>query len=97
MRITSSMKVKDINVKCINQREQCFTFLQMSAPHWYIGQRTEKKVRSKGTNLTVIPLIQWEHLTNGQWTDLKVVNTNPNIPHAFTLNLTINHGDMIIQ
>ena len=62
-----------------------------------MGLLTERKVRSKETDLTVIPLIQWEHLTRGQWTDLKVVNTDPNIQHTFTLNLSINHGEIIIQ
>ena len=71
--------------------------LCIPAPHWYIGLLTERKVRSKETDLTVIPLIQWEHLSSGQWTDLKLVNTDPNIQHTFTLNLTINHGEMIIQ
>ena len=71
--------------------------LCIPAPHWYIGLLAERKVRSKATDLTVIPLIQWEHLSNGQWTDLSVVNTDPNIQHTFTLNLTINHGEMIIQ
>ena len=71
--------------------------LCIPAPHWYIGLLAERKVRSKATDLTVIPLIQWEHLSNGQWTDLSVVNTDPNIRHTFTLNLTINHGEMIIQ
>ena len=66
--------------------------LQMSGPHWYIGLLTEEKVRSKGTNKTVIPLIQWQHFRNRQWTDLKVVNTEPKIGNTFTLNLTINHG-----
>ena len=72
--------------------------LCIPAPHWYIGLLTERKVRSKDTDLTVIPLIQWEHLSSGQtWTDLSVVNTDPNIQHTFTLNLTINQGEMIIQ
>lgn len=72
--------------------------LCIPAPHWYIGLLKEKrKVRSMKTDLTVIPLIQWQHLSNGQWTDLKMVNTDPNIRHTFTLNLTINHGEMIIQ
>ena len=74
-----------------------FSKLGNIAPHWYIGLLTERTVRSKATDLTVIPLIQWEHLSNGQWTDLSVVNTDPNIQHTFTLNLTINHGEMIIQ
>ena len=74
-----------------------FSKLGNIAPHWYIGLLTERTVRSKATDLTVIPLIQWEHLSNGTWTDLKVVNTDPNIQHTFTLNLTINHGEMIIQ
>ena len=70
----------------------------MPAPHWYIGLMGERKVRSKDTDLTVIPLIQWQHLSSGQtWTDLKVVNTDPNIQHTFTLNLTINQGEMILQ
>ena len=56
--------------------------LCIPAPHWYIGLLAERKVRSKATDLTVIPLIQWEHLSNGQWTDLKVVNTDPNIQHS---------------
>ena len=77
--------------------KQKYINLCIPAPHWYIGLLGEKKVRSKDTNLTVIPLIQWEQLNNGQWTDLKVVNTDPNIQHTFTLNLTINHGKMMIQ
>ena len=71
--------------------------LCIPAPHWYIGLLTERTVRSKATDLTVIPLIQWQHLSNGQtWTDLKVVNTDPNIQHTFTLNLAINHGKLIM-
>ena len=67
----------------------------MPAPHWYIGPLTEKKVRSKDTDLAVIPLIQWQYEEQGQWRDLKVVNRNPNIQHTFTLNLTINHSELI--
>ena len=62
--------------------------LCIPAPHWYIGLLGEKKVRSKDTNLTVIPLIQWEHFNNGQWTDLKDLKD---------LHLTINHGEIIFQ
>ena len=80
-------------------RNKKYVNLCIPAPHWYIGLLAERKVRSKATDLTVIPLIQWEHLSNGQWTDLSVVDVNidSNIQYTFTLNLTINHGEMIIQ
>ena len=61
----------------------------------FVSQHAERKVRSRDTNLTVIPLIQWEHLSNGTWTELSVVNTDPNIQHTFALNLTNNHGEII--
>ena len=56
------------------------------------------RLRSKASDLTLVPLIDWEYLQDdGQWRDLKEVNTDQNILHTFTLNLTINHGEMIIQ
>ena len=65
--------------------------------HWYIGF-PEKRLRSKAPDLTMVPLIDWEYLQDdGQWRDLKVVNTDPNIQHTFTLNLTIKHGEIIFQ
>ena len=68
--------------------------------HWYIGF-PEKRLRSKASDLSLVPLIDWEYLQDdgqdGQWRDLKEVNTDQNILHTFTLNLTINHGEMIIQ
>ena len=63
--------------------------------HWYIGF-PEKRLRSKAPDLTLVPLIDWEYLQDdGQWRDLKVVNTDLNIQHTFTLNPTNNHGEMI--
>ena len=47
--------------------------------HWYIGF-PEKRLRSKAPDLTMVPLIDWQYLQDdGQWRDLKVVNTDPNI------------------
>ena len=61
--------------------------------HWYIGF-PEKRLRSKASDLTMVPLIDWEYLQDdGQWRDLKVVNSDPNIQHTFTLYLTIKHGE----
>ena len=60
--------------------------LCIPAPHWMgMGLLAERKVRRKATDLTVIPLIRWEHLSNGHWRDFKVVNADPNIQN--TLNL----------
>ena len=55
---------------------------------------TERRVRSKLTDLTLIPLIQWEVQDNGRWRDLKAPK-NPRFPEpfdTFTLNITIEHG-----
>ena len=39
-------------------------------------------------------LIDWQYRQDdGEWRDLKVPNTDPNILHTFTLNLTIIHGE----
>ena len=60
--------------------------------HWYIGF-PEMRLRSKASDLSLVPLIDWEYLQDdGQWRDLKEVNTDQNILHTFTLNLTIKHG-----
>ena len=73
------------------------TFLPdgIAAPHWYIGLPTERRVRSKATDLTLIPLIQWEvQQDNGEWRDLKAPK-DPWDPHSFpkfTLNITIGTG-----
>ena len=65
----------------------------IAAPHWYIGLPTERRVRSKGTDLTLIPLIQWEvQQDDGQWRELKE-QRDPDYPiKIFTLNITIEHG-----
>ena len=76
-----------------------FSFLIVTSvlldSHWYIGF-PEKKLRSKASDLSLVPLIDWEYLQDdgqdGQWRDLKEVNTDQNILHTFTLNLTIKHG-----
>ena len=72
-------------------------FLRLiAAPHWYIGLPTEKRVRSKGTDLTLIPLIQWEvQQDDGTWRELKVPK-DPLDPYSFpvfTLNITIGTGN----
>ena len=70
------------------------TFLPdgIAAPHWYIGLPTERRVRSKATDLTLIPLIQWEvQQANGKWSDLKAPK-DPNSVPIFTLNITIGTG-----
>ena len=73
------------------------TFLPdgIAAPHWYIGLPTERRVRSKATDLTLIPLIQWEvQQDNGEWRDLKA-QKDPRDPHSFpkfTLNIKIGTG-----
>ena len=57
--------------------------------HWYIGF-PEKKLRSKASDLTLVPLIDWEYQQDdGEWRDLKEVSPDHNIQHTFTLNLTI--------
>merc|ERR1711988_734126 len=66
------------------------------APHWYIGLPTERRVRSKGTDLTLIPLIQWEvqQAINGTWRELKAPK-DPWDPFSFpkfTLNIAIGTG-----
>ena len=51
------------------------------------------RLRSKASDLTLVPLIDWEYLQDdGQWRDLKEVNTDQNIQHTFTMNLSIKHG-----
>merc|ERR550539_638719 len=76
----------------INPTNSEYMFYQDS--HWYIGF-PEKRLRSKASDLTLVPLIDWEYLQydgqDGQWRDLKEVNTDKNILHTFTLNLTIKH------
>ena len=69
----------------------------IAAPHWYIGPMTERRVRSKGTNLALIPLIHWEVQDNGgNWSELKVPKDLWNTKYfdlsIFTLNVTIEHG-----
>ena len=67
-------------------------FLALLDSHWYIGF-PEKRLRSKASDLSLVPLIDWEYLQDdGEWRDLKEVNTNQNILHTFTLSLTIKHG-----
>ena len=74
------------------------TFLPdgIAAPHWYIGLPTERRVRSKGTDLTLIPLIQWEVLQDdGHWRELRAPK-DPRDPYSFpifTLNITIGTGN----
>ena len=71
------------------------TFLPdgIAAPHWYIGLPTERRVRSKATDLTLIPLIQWEvQQANGKWSDLKKLDPWEPFP-IFTLNITIGTGN----
>ena len=69
-----------------------FTSSALLDSHWYIGF-PEKRLRSKASDLSLVPLIDWEYLQDdGEWRDLKEVNTDQNILHTFTLNLTINHG-----
>ena len=53
----------------------------ISAPYWYIGLMTERRVRSKAQDLTLIPLLEWEVKKKGNWRDC-----------GFTLNITIDHG-----
>jgi len=82
---------KNINFRpfYINPINSEYMFYQDS--HWYIGF-PEKRLRSKASDLSLVPLIDWEYLQDdGQWRDLKEVNTDQNILHTFTLNLTINH------
>ena len=51
------------------------------------------RLRSKASDLTLVPLIDWQYLQDdGQWRDLKEVNTDQNIQHTFTMNLSIKHG-----
>ena len=54
-------------------------------------------MRSKATDLTLIPLIQWEvQQANGNWRELKVPKDPYNTKYfdlsIFTLNVTIEHG-----
>ena len=62
--------------------------------NWFMGLLTERRVRSKATNLTLIPLIQWEvQQDDGQWRELKAPK-DPWFPepfNIFTLNITIKH------
>ena len=64
-------------------------------PFWFIGLLTERRVRSKATDLTLIPLIQWEvQQDDGQWRELKAPK-DPWFPepfNTFTLNITIEQG-----
>ena len=91
MIITFSMKVypQDIRFKSY--------FLPdcIPDPYWFIGLLTERRVRSKATDLTLIPLIQWEvQQDDGQWRELKAPK-DPWYPepfNTFTLNITIEHG-----
>ena len=60
-----------------------------------MGLRKERRVRSKATDLTLIPLIQWEvQQDDGQWRELRT----PKDPHdpdsvpIFTLNITLESG-----
>ena len=65
------------------------------ASHWYLGLLTERRVRSKATDLTLIPLIKWEvQQYDGQWRGLKAPKDPwyPESSNIFTLNITIEHG-----
>ena len=69
-----------------------FTSSVLLDSHWYIGF-PEMRLRSKASDLTLVPLIDWQYLQDdGQWRDLKEVNTDQNIQHTFTMNLSIIHG-----
>ena len=58
----------------------------------YIGF-PEKKLRSKASDLTLVPLLDWEYQQDdGEWRDLKEVSPDQNIQHTFTLSLSIKHG-----
>ena len=83
--------------------EKLIQFLadRVVAPYWYIGRMTERRVRSKSQDLTLIPLIQWEvQQDDGQWRDLKAPKDpldpwdrwSPKPFNTFTLNITIDHG-----
>ena len=56
-------------------------------------------MRSKETNKTLIPLINWQKSDDlGQWEDLKFrINPNDkdNPYFQFTLNITLNHGNTL--
>ena len=53
-------------------------------------------MRSKATDMTLIPLIQWEvQQANGTWRELRATK-DPRDPHSFpifTLNITIGTGN----
>ena len=52
-------------------------------------------MRSKATDMTMVPLIQWQHQQwGGEWRELKAPK-DPRFPepfNAFTLNITIEDG-----
>ena len=60
-----------------------------------MGLLTERRVRSKATDLTLIPLIQWEvQQDDGQWRELKAPKDplDPDTVPIFTLNITLEFG-----
>ena len=60
-----------------------------------MGLLTERRVRSKATDLTLIPLIQWEvQQDDGQWRELKAEKDplDPDSVPIFTLNITLAFG-----
>ena len=65
------------------------------ASHWWMGLLTERRVRSKATDLTLIPLIQWEvQQDDGQWRELREPKDqlDPDSVPIFTLNITLEFG-----
>ena len=63
--------------------------------HWFMGLLTERRVRSKATDLTLIPLIQWEvQQDDGQWRELREPKDqlDPDSVPISTLNITLEFG-----
>ena len=91
MIITFSMKVYPQELRFISYfQADC-----IPAPYWFIGLLTERRVRSKATDLTLIPLIQWEvQQDDGQWRELKAPKDqlDPDSVPIFTLNIKLQFG-----
>ena len=77
----------------VYQNEESFIYYQDS--YWYIGRLGERRVRSKETGGTLVPLINWQKRKEGRWEDLKRKDGGDpyyDTHFQFTLNITLLHG-----
>ena len=81
----------------VYKNEESFIYYQDS--YWYIGRLGERRVRSKETGKTLVPLINWQKRKEGRWEDLKRKDGGDpyyDTHFQFTLNITLSHGNIVL-